>query len=144
MRIWSLHPKYLDGKGLVALWREALLAKSVLEGKTNSYRNHPQLKRFKKQDKPFDCINQYLMAVYEESLKRNYKFDRSKAGGRFVPTEMPVTDGQLNYERTHLLGKLKVRDPERYAKLIVHTKFDPHPLFKVIKGDIEEWEIIRP
>jgi carboxyl-terminal processing protease len=29
MRLWSLHPKYLDAQGLVALWREALLAKAV-------------------------------------------------------------------------------------------------------------------
>lgn len=27
MRLWSLHPRYLDSKGLVALWCEALLAK---------------------------------------------------------------------------------------------------------------------
>jgi hypothetical protein len=29
-RIWSLHPKYLDARGLVALWREGLLAQAVL------------------------------------------------------------------------------------------------------------------
>ena len=40
MRIWSLHPKYLDAKGIVALWRETLLAKHVLEGKTKGYKNH--------------------------------------------------------------------------------------------------------
>jgi hypothetical protein len=51
MRIWSIHPKYLDIKGLVALWREALLAKHVLEGRTKGYRNHPQLDRFKLADK---------------------------------------------------------------------------------------------
>lgn len=47
MRIWSLHPKYLDTKGLVALWRETLLAQHVLSGKTKRYKNHPQLARFK-------------------------------------------------------------------------------------------------
>jgi len=46
MRIWSLHPKYLDAKGLVALWRDALLARHVLQGKTTGYKNHPQLNRF--------------------------------------------------------------------------------------------------
>ena len=30
MRLWTLHPKYLDAQGLVALWREALLARAVL------------------------------------------------------------------------------------------------------------------
>ncbi|WP_368086417.1 pyrimidine dimer DNA glycosylase/endonuclease V [Nitrosomonas sp. Nm34] len=26
MRLWSIHPKYLDAKGLLALWREGLQA----------------------------------------------------------------------------------------------------------------------
>ncbi|WP_223209021.1 pyrimidine dimer DNA glycosylase/endonuclease V [Pyrococcus furiosus] len=46
--LWSLHPKYLDSKGLVALWREGLLAKKVLEGKTRSYRNHPPARALQK------------------------------------------------------------------------------------------------
>lgn len=37
MRIWSLHPSYLDAKGLVALWRETLLAQKVLLGATVGY-----------------------------------------------------------------------------------------------------------
>ena len=37
MRLWTLHPKYLDPQGLVALWREALLARAVLQGKTRGY-----------------------------------------------------------------------------------------------------------
>lgn len=32
MRLWSLHPSYLDAVGLVALWREGLLARKVLQG----------------------------------------------------------------------------------------------------------------
>jgi hypothetical protein len=52
MRIWSLHPTLLDTKGLVALWREALLAKHVLSGSTIGYQNHPQLKRFKSSPNP--------------------------------------------------------------------------------------------
>ncbi len=34
MRLWTLHPKYLDPRGLVALWREALFAQAVLRGWT--------------------------------------------------------------------------------------------------------------
>ena len=37
MRLWSLHPRCLDAKGLVALWREGLLAQEVLRGKTRDY-----------------------------------------------------------------------------------------------------------
>jgi hypothetical protein len=99
MRIWSLHPKYLDKKGFLALWRETLLAKKVLEGKTKGYKNHPQLERFRRAESPLDCINQYLKAVYEESVKRGYKFDRDKIEMDFKPTSLTVTGGQLNYER---------------------------------------------
>lgn len=50
MRLWTLHPKYLDTKGLVALWREALLAQKVLQGKqkdTDTTRNSLDSKRMK-------------------------------------------------------------------------------------------------
>ncbi|MGP9584395.1 pyrimidine dimer DNA glycosylase/endonuclease V, partial [Micrococcaceae sp. AOP34-BR2-30] len=30
MRLWSLHPEVLDRQGLIAGWREALLAQAVL------------------------------------------------------------------------------------------------------------------
>ncbi|MGH2666461.1 pyrimidine dimer DNA glycosylase/endonuclease V [Flavobacterium sp.] len=70
MRIWSLHPKYLDTKALVALWRETLLAKHVLEGKTKGYKNHPQLNRFKEAKYPIDSINQYLSEVYFEAVNK--------------------------------------------------------------------------
>ena len=38
MRLWSLHPRYFDSKGLTAAWREALLARAVLTGQTRGYR----------------------------------------------------------------------------------------------------------
>jgi hypothetical protein len=140
MRIWSFHPKYLDKKGILALWRETLLAKKVLEGKTKGYRNHPQLERFRKAESPLDCINQYLKAVYEESVKRGYKFDRTKIRWNFIPIKLTVTTGQLDYERNHLLNKLKTRDKINYYKLIDKNEFGPHPLFEVVKGPIEKWE----
>ena len=143
MRIWSLHPKYLDRNGLLALWREALLAKKVLEGKTKGYKNHPQLDRFKKDNNPDGCINQYLVAVYQESVKRGFKFDRCKIKWDFNRTTMTVKSGQLNYEKTHLLSKLKNRDTVRYKELIEKETIEPHPIFKIIEGDIEEWEIVK-
>jgi hypothetical protein len=42
MRVWSLHPQHLDGKALVALWREGLLALAVVQGRSCGYRHHPQ------------------------------------------------------------------------------------------------------
>ncbi|HLW43123.1 MAG TPA: pyrimidine dimer DNA glycosylase/endonuclease V, partial [Candidatus Acidoferrales bacterium] len=78
MRLWSLHPSHLDGKGLVALWREGLLAQNVLRGKTKGYRFHPQLNRFRATKKPVIAIGTYLRAVAEEAKSRGYSFDASK------------------------------------------------------------------
>src|SRR5580698_659525 len=99
MRIWSLHPKLLDSKGLVALWRETLLAKHVLERKTIGYKNHPQLDRFKKAVNPSDCINQYLAAVYLEAVKRGYNFNKEKINWKFEESLLTVTRGQMKYEK---------------------------------------------
>ena len=140
MRLWSLHPEYLDSKGLIALWREALLARHVLEGKTKGYKNHPQLERFKRSEKPLDAINQYLTAVYQESVSRKYNFDKAKINWKFSPTTLKVTSGQMKYEMQHLLNKLKTRDNKKYKEIKNIASPKPNPLFKIINGDIEEWE----
>jgi hypothetical protein len=142
VRLWSLHPKYLDRQGLVALWREALLARRVLEGRTKGYTRHPQLTRFRKAKHPMDCINQYLTAVYEEAAARGYHFDGTRIRKDFIPTTLTVTSGQLLYEINHLTGKLKIRDPLRYNELKGIITIDSHPLFQVTEGEVEEWEII--
>jgi len=144
MRLWSIHPKYLDTKGLVALWRETLLAKHVLEGKTKGYKNHPQLNRFKNSPKPLDCINGYLAIIHQEAQSRQYNFDRQKVDWSFLPTFLLVTKGQLHYESAHFLNKIKIRDPQKYEELKNLPSFDPHPLFKLMDGDIEDWEVITP
>src|SRR5690348_4796971 len=107
MRIWSVHPKYLDVKGLVALWRESLLAKHVLENKTTGYKNHPQLNRFKEHRQPLHAINYYLSMVQEEAFKRGYRFNKEKIDWNFGPVSMNVTRGQMNYEIEHLKNKLQ-------------------------------------
>ncbi len=140
MRIWSIHPKYLDTKGLVALWRESLLAKNVLEGNTKGYKNHTQLTRFKNSDNPLYCINQYLSAVYQESLKRGFHFNKDKFNNYRETVTLTVTVGQIEYEMSHLLKKLKIRDPERYDRLLIETNIECHPLFNIVDGEAEEWE----
>lgn len=142
MRIWSIHPKYLDSKGLVALWRETLLAKNVLTGSTKGYKNHPQLNRFKAHTNPNACINQYLSGIYEESLQRGYHFDKKKIDWDFQSTQLSVTDGQIHYEKQHLLNKLSVRDPKKQMILQAIPTPEVHPLFIIVKGDIEDWEIV--
>ncbi len=142
MRIWSLHPKYLDAKGLVALWRETLLAKHVLEGRTKGYKNHPQLLRFKNSKFPLDLINQYLSEVYHEAVHRKYAFDKTKIDWNFRKRKLSVTTGQLAYETKHLLKKLQDRDPKKFNELIVFDSLNPHPMFEGIPGEVEEWEVI--
>src|SRR3954467_14644763 len=101
MRLWTLHPKYLDAKGLVALWREALLAQKVLRGMTKGYRHHPQLIRFQAHAKPIVAVAAFLKAVYDEATRRGYEFDASKIGECRVTIELEETDGQLHYEWEH-------------------------------------------
>ena len=142
MRIWSLHPKYLDAKGIVALWREALLAKHVLQNKTKGYKNHPQLNRFKKFKHPVDGIDQYLFDVLQDSIRRGYQFDPTKVSASFRKTKIKVTTGQLEFEAEHLLQKLVKRDLALYTQLAKLKKLEPHPIFSIVKGGIEDWEII--
>ncbi len=110
MRIWSIHPKYLDSKRLVAQWREALLCRAVLEGKTIGYKNHPQFLRVKYHSQPHYFINSFLYEIWKEGKNRGYEFDRSKLMENLVgkyggPLElMEVTDGQLEYEFRHYDG----------------------------------------
>jgi hypothetical protein len=141
MRLWSVHPKYLDAKGLVALWREGLLAKKVLEHNTKGYRNHPQLHRFKNCKVPLHAINHYLSTVYEEAGKRNYQFDRAKIDWVFEPVRINVTEGQLIYEMEHLKGKLQERFPPGFARLKAIAAIEVNPVFDVVSGGVEDWEI---
>ena len=140
MRIWSMHPKYLDTKGLVALWRESLLAKNVLEGKTKGYRMHPQLVRFRETEKPMEAINYYLIIVWEEAQSRQYNFDRSKFSEYEYAERIELSDGQLLYEKEHLLQKLKVRDNNKYKELLNVSQLEIHPIFKLTTGGIQDWE----
>ncbi len=141
MRLWSLHPKYLDTKGLLALWREGLLAQKVLAGKTKGYRNHPQLNRFKAHPYPRKVIGRYLLRVWEEAHRRRYAFDHTKAKNalKMVPL-IPVTRGQLRYEWEHLGKKLRCRDPARFESMKANQKLLPHPSFRVVSGKVEDWE----
>ncbi|RSZ64685.1 DNA lyase [Corynebacterium hylobatis] len=139
MRIWSLHPRYLDQKGLVACWRETLLAQKVLTGATTGYRNHPQLLRFRAQEDPLAAVGAYLQGLHDEATARGYNFNPTKilvAGSPVAPME--VTDGQLTFEAGHLRAKLEVRDPARIAALSDFP--ETHPLFRMVAGPVEEWE----
>jgi hypothetical protein len=140
MRLWSLHPSLLDSAGLVALWRETLLAQKVLQGKTKGYKFHPQLDRFKKCKDPVSAIALYLTAIHEESVERGYSFDKSKIGTAKSKMKIPVTAGQIDYEFTHLKRKLKTRDPDKLRDIKLIKNIPVHPMFRKVSGELESWE----
>lgn len=160
MRLWTLHPRYLDRQGLTGGWREALLAQAVLAGRTKGYRSHPQLERFRGHGDPAAAIGAFLSGIAHEAAARGYRFDTAKidrsilpAGGGVpgadVPAELevpvriaplPATTGQRDYEWEHLRAKLAARSPgwlERWDGVDVP---DVHPLFEVVEGPLATWE----
>jgi hypothetical protein len=143
MRLWSIHPKYLDSKGLVALWREALLAQKVLQGKTKGYRHHPQLVRFQADPSPKAAIKWYLYQVWRESKERGYSFQRHKVAKAVETPTLPVTRGQLQYEWKHLRKKLKRRNPALLKLYPTRHIPRPHPSFRVVPGKAEKWEKLK-
>jgi len=140
VRLWSIHPSYLDSKGLVALWREAVLAQAVLRGETKGYLNHPQLDRFRAHPRPLEAIADYLDGVATEADRRGYKFNHDKIGPRRGTTRIAVTTGQLDFECTHLEGKLRKRDRSALTRLREAGLPEPHPIFVTESGEIADFE----
>ena len=143
MRLWTLHPQYLDAQGLVALWREALLAQKVLRGATKGYKHHPQLARFRATDDPCAAIGCYLEGICLEAKQRGYSFDMSKIPALGLSVQMKETHGQLLYEWRHLRRKLKGRAQDCYAKTRSLKVPLPHPLFQIVEGGVQSWERVR-
>lgn len=140
MRLWSLHPKYLDPQGLVALWREALLARAVLRSTTRGYTRHPQLERFRAHQHPRSAMNSYLSVIQAEATLRGYAFDRTKIGPVRTVEKIMVSSGQLAYEWQHLQRKLSLRSPTVLAKWSRVLVPACHPLFRRKPGPVASWE----
>jgi hypothetical protein len=141
--LWTLHRKHLDAKGLVALWREALLAQKVLQGRTKGYTHHPQFFRSSQTTNPPAALSAYLAEVHAEAVRRGYSFDARKIGKRRFRRKISETRGRLLYEWRHLKRKLKQRDPRRYRASLKMRKPTPHPLFRMVAGNVREWERVR-
>jgi hypothetical protein len=105
--------------------------------------NHPQLKRFKSSSNPAGAIASYLRRLHEEATRRGYRFNEEKIAPTDCPAEIPATRGQLLYEWQHLKEKLKARDPKKYGEIKSVEEPEAHPIFKLIEGDVEAWEIIK-
>ena len=144
MRLWTLHPKYLDARGLVALWREALLAQAVLKGQTCGYKHHPQLIRFRHTPYPAESIASYLRGVHFEATRRGYRFDETKIIAAGNAELIVATREQINYEWAHLKKKLRVRAPAWLAGIQSISRPVPHVLFRIVPGRVAEWEVTQP
>lgn len=138
--MWTLHPRYLDAKGLVACWREALLAQKVLSGATRGYRNHPQLVRFRNAADPMAAIGAFLREIAAEAGRRGYRFDVRKITAHRAAPRLRETRGQLDYEWAHLRRKLKVRAPDIARQLRAVERPVAHPLFRITAGKVRDWE----
>lgn len=151
MRIWTLHPRLLDSKGLVALWRECLGAQKALEGKTEGYKNHPQLFRFKDMY-GLQRLNYYMQSIFVEATRRGYNFDSSKIAPLYLPLPkeifvISVSIGQVLYEFNRLKEKVSMRRfaEADHSKLLAMYSKENIPVvdcFKVNYFDpnCEAWE----
>ena len=140
MRLWSLHPQYLDTAGLTACWREALLAQAALAGRTRGYTRHPQLNRFRESTDPLGAVAAFLDGIHAEATSRGFSYDATRIDEVARLTDhIDVTRDQLDYELEHLRRKLARRSPERLEQLPT-SEPTPHPLVRVIDGPIADWE----
>jgi hypothetical protein len=140
MRLWSVHPRYLDRQGLTACWREALLAQAVIDRTSGGYSNHPQLQRFRATDDPLAAVGAFLRGVAEEADARGYRFAKNLILRDEEVPQLPLHSGQLHYEWSFLLSKLALRSPDQHRAFASIRAPDPHPLFTVVDGGIEAWE----
>lgn len=145
MRIWSLHPKYLDRQGLTACWRETLLAQAVLAGRTRGYQSHPQVERFREHADPFGALCWYLHGIATEADARGYRYDRDRIDRKPEPARaITVTTGQLDLEWAWLKTKLAARSPDVLERWSDVVRPVPHPSFELIDGQVASWERLRP
>lgn len=146
MRLWTLHPCLLDRVGLVAQWREGLLAQKVLLGKTRGYKHHPQLARFKSSGHPLGFIASFLRETQIEATARGYKFDAAKIINKRTTKTVGVTSGQVSYEWNHLSAKIRNRDHDWLEHLSERfdlsnpAEFPVCTIFRIIDGPVEPWE----
>jgi hypothetical protein len=156
VRLWSIHPEYLDRMGLLGLWREALLAQQVLHGETENYKNHSHMQRFyalPKED-AMQYMSDYLFFVWQEGKLRGYKLNVNhikdpRNGGSLSgsPRKLfTVSSGQLALEYQILCMRTRNRDHKHFLgledKYPSHRMWvpKPNPVFTLIHGRKEEWE----
>lgn len=117
------------------------MARKVLLGQTKGYRNHPQLIRFRATVDPVAAIDVFLSVILAEAQERGYNYDATKINLNSCSRRITVRQGQLAYEIEHLKKKLQIRDKSIYERILSAKTIDPNPLFTIVDGGIEDWEI---
>ena len=147
MRIWSLDPEQLDRQGLIACWRETLLAQAVLLGRTKGYTRHPQLERFQALADPAAAVGTYLSFLADDAERRGYRFARSRIERSDPSVRIEVTEGQVELEWRHLLAKLAARSPDLSVEMLRREAAGEgkrlHPMFDLVPGPVASWERAR-
>ena len=114
-----------------------------MRGETKGYRSHPQLTRFKSAPDSVGAIANYLRHIYEEALRRGYRFDEAKMAVTDFEGEIIATRGQLLSVWNHLREKLKLRDILKDEEVRMVAEPKAHPLFKMREGEVEAWEVLK-
>jgi hypothetical protein len=66
--------------------------------------------------------------------------DSGKIYGSFTDQKIIETTGQLLYEWEHLKSKLRARNPDWISRIAQFVSPEPHPLFTIVPGDVQNWE----
>lgn len=153
MRLWSLHPQYLDRKGLGGVWLEGFVGLKALSKERLGYSNHPQLERFKTHINPVGALAEYLEHIASEAIsKRGYNYNLGLLDPYLQHYELgydktiPVTQGQVHYEIEWLLDKLQNRGATLEAEMLLKDyhmigyQVKLHPMFHMVSGNVESWE----
>lgn len=83
------------------------------------------------------------MSVHSDAESRGYRFDRSKLGRIVTEEGMIATDGQLLYEWSWLMSRLRRRNEPIYRRQLIVRKASAHPPFHVVTGPIARWEHVQ-
>lgn len=148
MRLWSIHPQYLDTKEFVACWKDAIDASAIIKrDDRNIHKIYPQLSRFNDIIPSKPAINKYLMFMYYNSIIRGYRFKHKNIDFKEIEKNpgirILVTRGQLNHELKIVRKILEDRDSELLdSPIYSYREVEPNPMFMVITGGIEQWEVL--
>lgn len=132
MSLWTVHPKYLDKQGLIALWREGLLAQKSLNGELDIELNNQVWQQFKNSENPLKAIGTYLSFIASEGARRGYKLGHEKIiYPNFDDNKFDIRPQDLIFEMKHLRDKLKLRDKNKWHEVNQVEQVEPNPAFRL-------------